>query len=138
VVHVGQQDLPCRVVRELVGPGMVVGESVGSVAEAREAERQGADYVSVSPVFLTPTKPDADQAVGLEGIRAIRDAVRVPVVAIGGLNAGNAGAVIGAGADGVCVVSAIMSAADPEAAARQLLQVIEQARRGKDEAVRDR
>ena len=119
-VHVGQSDLPCTVVRRLVGPDRLVGVSVGSVAEAVQAERDGADYLGVSPVFATSTKPDAPPAVGLDGLRAIRAAVRLPLVAIGGLHSGNAAEVLAAGADGLAVVSAIMAAADPAAAARQL------------------
>ena len=97
-----------------------MGVSVGSVAEAVQAERDGADYLGVSPVFATSTKPDAPPAVGLDGLRAIRAAVRLPLVAIGGLHSGNAAEVLAAGADGLAVVSAIMAAADPAAAARQL------------------
>jgi len=119
-VHVGQDDLPCAVVRRLVGPSRVIGVSVSTVAEALQAERDGADYLGVSPVFTTLTKPDAPPAAGLEGLRAIRAAVHLPLVAIGGIQAENAAAVVQAGADGVAVVSAIMAAADPCAAARAL------------------
>jgi thiamine-phosphate pyrophosphorylase len=120
-VHVGQGDLPCIDVRRLVGPHRLVGVSVGSVDEARQAERDGADYLGVSPIFATPTKPDAPPPVGLQGLRAIRAAVRLPLVAIGGIHAGNAAQILAAGADGIAVVSAIMSAPDPTAAARELL-----------------
>jgi thiamine-phosphate pyrophosphorylase len=120
-LHVGQDDLPAEVARELVGPGMRLGVSVGTPAEARAALAAGADYVSVSPVFLTPTKPDADSAVGLEGVRRVRQAAgEAPVLAIGGIDGTNAASVIAAGADGVSVVSAIMSAEDPSAAAAAL------------------
>jgi thiamine-phosphate pyrophosphorylase len=86
--------------------------------------------VSVSPVFATPTKTDTAPALGLDGVRAVRRAVRVPVVAIGGINATNAGEVIRAGADGICVVSAIVSASDPRAAAALLRGIVEGARHG--------
>lgn len=119
-VHVGQGDLPCAEVRRLVGPHRLVGVSVGSVDEAQQAERAGADYLGVSPIFATPTKPDAPPPVGLEGLRAIRSAVRLPLVAIGGIHAGNAAQILAAGADGIAVVSAIMAAPDPTAAAREL------------------
>ena len=119
-IHVGQGDLPCAEVRRRVGTEMLIGVSVSTVAEAMQAERDGADYLGVSPVFATPTKPDAPAAAGLDGLRAIRAAVRLPLVAIGGIHAGNAAEVLAAGADGLAVVSAIMSAADPCAAAQAL------------------
>ena len=120
-VHVGQDDMPAAVARRLIGPDVLLGVSVTTPSEARQALADGADYVSVSPVFLTPTKPDADQAVGLDGVRLIRGAVSAaPMLAIGGIDPGNAASVVQAGADGVSVVSAIMSAPDPEAAARSL------------------
>lgn len=120
-VHVGQDDLPCADVRRLAGPACCIGVSVGSLDEARRAEAAGADYLGVSPVFATPTKPDAPAATGLEGLARIRAATRLPLVAIGGLHAGNCAAVRAAGADGIAVVSAIMAAADPAAAARRLV-----------------
>jgi thiamine-phosphate pyrophosphorylase len=107
-------------VRRLAPPGFRIGVSVSTVAEARAAEADGADYLGVSPVFDTPTKRDTPRAAGLEGLRRIRAATRLPLVAIGGIHAGNAAAVRAAGADGLAVVSAIMAAPDPAAAARQL------------------
>lgn len=127
-VHFGQDDLPCRDARRIAGPDLVIGVSVGSPEEARAAEREGADYVAASPVWSTPTKPDAPPPVGLDGLRAIRAATRLPVVAIGGIHAGNAADVIRAGASGVAVVSAIMSAPDPAAAARALRRIVHDAR----------
>jgi len=120
-VHVGQGDLPCAAVRARVGPSRLVGVSVSTVAEAVQAARDGADYLGVSPVFDTPTKTDTPTATGLDGLRAIRAAVRLPLVAIGGIHAGNAAAVRAAGADGVAVVSAILAAPDPRAAAQALV-----------------
>jgi thiamine-phosphate pyrophosphorylase len=119
-VHVGQTDRPCAEVRRRLGAERLIGVSVSTVAEAIQAARDGADYLGVSPVFATPTKPDAPVAAGLDGLRAIRTAVRLPLVAIGGIHAGNAAAVIAAGADGIAVVSAIMAASDPRAAAQAL------------------
>lgn len=127
-VHVGQGDLPCALVRELAGPGLVIGVSVSTVEEAVQAERDGADYLGVSPVFETPTKADTPPAAGLDGLRRIREAVRLPLVAIGGIRAGNAAAAIRAGADGIAVVSAIMAAPDPRAAARALAAEVARAR----------
>ncbi len=120
-VHVGQQDLPAAAARRLIGSQVLLGVSVATRAEALQALADGADYISVSPVFLTPTKPDADRAVGLDGLRRIRAAVGdAPVLAIGGIDDQNAASVVMAGADGVSVVSAIMSAPDPAAAAASL------------------
>lgn len=125
-VHVGQEDLPAADARRLIGPKLLLGVSVATESEARRAVAEGADYVSVSPVFLTPTKPDADTAVGIEGVERVRRAVPTsPLLAIGGIDAGNARSVVAAGADGVSVVSAIMAAADPEAAAAELRREVE-------------
>ncbi len=122
--HLGQGDLPCAEARRIAGPDFILGVSVGSPEEARRAERDGATYVAASPVFATPTKTDAPPPVGLAGVAAIRSATRLPLVAIGGLHAGNAAEVLRAGADGVAVVSAIMAASDPAAAARALRAAI--------------
>jgi thiamine-phosphate pyrophosphorylase len=127
-VHVGQTDLPLPEVRQLAGDRLRIGVSVESVADAATAEREGADYVSVSPVYRTPTKTDTVPGLGPEGVAAVRAAVRCPVVAIGGLNRETVGDVIRAGADGVAVVSAIMSAPDPAAAALELREIIAAAR----------
>jgi len=127
-VHVGQDDMPARLARKLMGPDKIVGVSANSVAEALQAEADGADYVSASPVFVTPTKPDAPPPTGLEGLRAIAAAVRIPVIAIGGINASNVEEVIAAGADAVAVVSAVVGAEDIEGAARELVSKIRAAK----------
>jgi thiamine-phosphate pyrophosphorylase len=130
-VHVGQDDMPVPLARRLMGPGKIVGASAATSSEARKAEAEGADYVAASPVFSTPTKPDAPPPTGLEGLRAIVEAVALPVIAIGGINPENAGAVIQAGAAGVAVISAVVSAPDIAAAARRLRERVESARKGK-------
>ncbi len=119
-VHVGQDDLPADVVRRLVGPEWIVGVSAATLAEARAARDDGADYIGVGPIWGTATKLDAGVAVGPGLIATLKAAVELPMVGIGGIGAGNAAQVIAAGGDGVAVVSAIMSADDPEAAARDL------------------
>jgi thiamine-phosphate pyrophosphorylase len=125
-VHVGQDDLPAADARRMIGPEVLLGVSVATEEEARRAVADGADYVSVSPVFLTPTKPDALGDVGLEGVAVVRRAVEgAPVLAIGGIDPSNARSVVAAGADGVAVVSAIVSADDPEGAARRLREEVE-------------
>jgi thiamine-phosphate pyrophosphorylase len=128
-VHVGQDDMRCRDVRRLVGDRLLVGVSVATPDEARQAESEGANYLGVSPVWPTATKTDTPAAVDLSGLAAIRHATRLPLVGIGGVNASNAAQVIAAGAEGVAVVSAIMSAQDPEAAARELVGIVRAARR---------
>ncbi len=128
-VHLGQSDLPIAAARSIAGPSMVIGISAESVRDAVEAQAAGADYLGVSPVFATPTKTDTSAPLGLAGLRAIREAVKTPLVAIGGLNRDNAAAAIRSGADGVAVVSAIVAADDPEQAARAIRLEIDTARR---------
>ena len=118
-VHIGHEDLPVPEVRALVGDSMLIGRSTHSLEEALKAEIQGADYIGVGPVFATPTKPGV-RAVGLEGVRQVRGKVRIPWVAIGGIDLENAGLVSSAGAACVAVVRAVAAAPDPEAAARSL------------------
>lgn len=124
-VHVGQDDLPCPVTRALLGPDRIVGVTVHDVEEARRAEREGADYVGVSPVFGTRTKADAGAPGGLALVRAVRAAVSLPVVAIGGIDLANAPGVIAAGADAVCAISAVVCAADPAAEIRRFQALFE-------------
>ncbi len=127
-VHLGQDDLPCDVARRLVGAECLLGVSVSTPEEARRATGEGADYLGVSPVFDTPTKWDTPAATGLAGLTAIRAVTHLPLIAIGGLNEGNAASVMAAGADGIAVVSALMAAEDPAAAARALRLAIARAR----------
>ena len=123
-VHLGQNDMHLSDARRLVGERLVIGISAESVADAIRAEAEGADYIGVSPVFTTPTKMDTAPPLGLDGLRAIRRAVQLPLVAIGGINADNAAQVLRAGADGLAVVSAIVSAPCPRTAAAALRQQI--------------
>jgi thiamine-phosphate pyrophosphorylase len=127
-VHVGQDDMPARLARKLIGQGKILGVSAGSLEEARRALSDGADYVGASPVFSTPTKPDAPSPMGLEGLRVLAAALAIPVVAIGGINAGNAESMLGCGAAGIAVVSAIVSAEDVEGAARRLRAALSRSR----------
>jgi len=118
-VHVGQSDMPPEEVRRWM-PRALIGLSVESLAQLSAAEREPVDYYGVSPVFATSTKSDAAPALGLAGLRALRARTTRPLVAIGGIAHGNAGAVMVAGADGLAVVSALCSAPDPAEAARSL------------------
>ena len=128
-VHLGQSDLPVAIARDQLGPDAIVGCSTATVAEARAAVAAGADYLGVGAVFQTDSKdlPDEEHAIGTERVRAIVDAVDVPVIGIGGIDADNAASVINAGATGVAVISAITAAEDPGAAARTLSEVISHA-----------
>jgi len=125
-VHVGQADLPASVVREIMGPGKILGVSVDTVEEAMQAEKDGADYLGVGPVFeARETKPDAGLPLGVDRITRIRRQCRLPIVAIGGINAENALMVREAGADAAAVISAIVAADDIAHAARRLKRILE-------------
>jgi thiamine-phosphate pyrophosphorylase len=126
--HAGQSDDPAGA-RRVLGPDRVLGVSVGSPAEASRAVELGADYLGVT-VWASPTKPDAN-ALGLEGIAEIAATTPLPIVGIGGIDAGNAAEVIAAGASGIAVISAVAATDDPAAATRELRAVV-------DEALRDR
>lgn len=118
-VHVGQDDMDVAEVRRLVGQEMMIGVSVHTVEEARTAAEGGADYLGVGAMFATSTKTDAS-LVTKETLRAICDAVSIPVVAIGGISKANLLELAGTGVDGVALVSAIFSAADIAAECRRL------------------
>ena len=121
-VHVGQGDLPCKVVREIVGPDMIVGVSAATIDEAVQAEQDGADYLGVGAMYATATKTDT-RPVSMEELLKIRAAVKIPIVVIGGINKQTLGNFKGTGVNGLAVVSAIVAQPDPEAAARELLRM---------------
>ncbi|MBI4187038.1 MAG: thiamine phosphate synthase [Chloroflexi bacterium] len=118
-LHLGQEDLPVTVARKLLPLDKILGCSVTTVEQALAAEAEGADYIAVGAMYPTPSKEKA-QVVGLERLRQVRQAVKLPVVAIGGISGDNATGVIAAGADSVAVISAVLGAEDPEQAARQI------------------
>ena len=126
-VHLGQSDMPIEMARKIAGTSLVIGISAESTDDALRAEQQGADYIGISPVFSTPTKTDTAPPLGLGGVNNIRGLVDIPLVGIGGINRDNAASVIEAGADGVAVVSAIVSADDPTDATRMLKVLVDQA-----------
>jgi thiamine-phosphate pyrophosphorylase len=125
-LHIGQQDMPYSFVRKILGKDKIIGLSVETIAQAREADELDVDYIGLSPVFVTGTKPELAHGLGLEGVREIASFSRHYKVAIGGINAGNAADVLRAGATGLAVVSAIVSADDPCIAAREIRQIIDQ------------
>jgi thiamine-phosphate pyrophosphorylase len=122
--HVGQDDMPAPLARRLLGPERILGVSAGTVEEALQAQRDGADYLGTGDVYGTPTKADAGVPIGVDGLAEVVRAVSIPVVAIGGIKPDNAAAAIQAGAAGIAVISAVIGAADPEAAARKLREIV--------------
>jgi len=123
-VHLGQDDMPVAAARLLLGKDGIIGFSVSTLKEALKAEKEGADYVGLGPVFPTLTKNTPLIPLGLRGVRDIRTRISIPILAIGGITRDNAAEVIKAGADGIAVVSAIMSARNISKATRELKSTI--------------
>ncbi len=123
-VHLGQDDIPLPYARKILGKKKRIGISVNTVNEAEEAEKGGADYLGVGPAYYTPSKRDLKAILGPSGLKAIRKKVKIPILAIGGINAENAREVISCGVDGIAVISALMGAEDIAKATRELLQKI--------------
>jgi thiamine-phosphate pyrophosphorylase len=127
--HVGQSDLPAEAARAILGPDAVIGVSIDAVAQARAIDPALVDYLAYGPFAATTTKADAGGPVGADGLATVRrQTTTVPLVAIGGIDARNVAEAVRAGADGIAVVSAIMGAADPEAAGHELRAAIEAAK----------
>jgi thiamine-phosphate pyrophosphorylase len=133
-VHIGQSDMPFRETRRILGSDSIIGLSVESIGDAEEAEDWDVDYYGVSPIYATPTKTDTGQPWGLEGLKRLRSITKRPLVAIGGINKGNAAQVVESGADGVAVVSAICASADPEETSREIRTVVDKALRLRSES----
>jgi thiamine-phosphate pyrophosphorylase len=129
-VHLGQDDLAPRHARRLLGPGRIIGLSVGSPAEFAAAadELPFVDYLGTGPLRVTTTKADAGAAIGIDGLVAVRALTGLPLVAIGGIDSALAAEVVAAGAAGVAVVSAICNAPDPKTAAAELAQIVSDSR----------
>lgn len=123
-VHLGQSDLPCTEARRILGSDKIIGVSAATPEEAAKAQKDGADYLGVGAVFATSTKTNT-RSVTPETIRAIRSAVTIPFVVIGGVNAGNIGQLYGLGIDGAAVISAIISQQDITSAAKEMRQAAE-------------
>lgn len=122
-VHLGLDDLPVQTVRKILGPGKIVGASAATVEEAERFEKEGADYLGVGAVFETATKL-GNESVTFDDLRNIKQAANIPVVAIGGIKAENAGAVMETGVDGVAVVSSILAMPDVREAAARLAAAV--------------
>jgi thiamine-phosphate pyrophosphorylase len=131
-VHIGQDDMPAADARLLLGRTAIIGLSVKTIAEAQAAPLEHLNYVAIGGVFATTSKDATNAPIGIEGLRAIAQAVRArqpgfPICAIAGINESNAAQVIAAGADGVSVISALSLAPDPAAAAETLRAVVDAA-----------
>ena len=126
-VHVGQGDIPVPEIRRLLRPGAIIGKSTHSVAQAKAAVNEGADYIGIGPVYSSTTKTDLPDAVGPEMVSKVCQAVELPVVPIGGIGAGNVKEVIAAGAKRIAFASGVMAADDPKQAAGELLKMMESA-----------
>ena len=123
-VHLGQDDLPLTIARRLAPPPFIIGISVSNVTQAQQAEQEGADYIAVSPVFETGSKSDAGPGHGLKMLSEIAHLVQIPVIGIGGINHANLHHLFDAGASGIAVISAIVSAPDICAATRTMREQI--------------
>jgi thiamine-phosphate pyrophosphorylase len=126
--HVGQSDLPATAARAILGPEAILGVSLDDPGQARAIDPAQVDYVAHGPFAGTATKADAGVPVGPEGLAVARRLTGLPLIAIGGIDARNAADAVRAGADGIAVVSAIMAAADPEVASRELRAAIHRAK----------
>lgn len=124
-VHIGQDDMNLRDARRLLGEGKIIGVSVRSVEEAKQAEKDGADYIAASGVFSTDTKKDVGEALGRDSLGDIKRATTLPLIAIGGIKIDNCAEVIKAGADGVAVVTGITMSDDIPQTCREFLQQID-------------
>jgi thiamine-phosphate pyrophosphorylase len=127
-VHLTTTSLPACIARQLLGPGRLIGVSTHTLTEAQAAADAGADFLVFGPVFYTPSKAPYGEPVGLDALRVVRAAVNLPILAIGGVKKANLDQVLAAGADGIAVISAIISADDPRAASQDLLGTLRSGR----------
>jgi thiamine-phosphate pyrophosphorylase len=123
-VHLTTTSLPASVARQVLGPGRLIGVSTHTLAEVQAAAEGGADFLVFGPVFFTPSKAPYGEPVGLDALRGARAAVTLPILAIGGVKKANLDQVLAAGADGIAVISAVISADDPMAASQDLLATL--------------
>ncbi len=127
-VHVGQEDLPLTEVRKLVGPDKIIGVSSHCLSEAITAEKEGADYIGVGPIFATKSKVDVVDPVTTSYIQEVKAAISIPFVAIGGIKKHNLQEVVDAGAERVCVITEIVAAEDVKQATIDFKQVLIEAK----------
>jgi thiamine-phosphate pyrophosphorylase len=123
-VHLGHQSMPVKAVRKAVGNDMLIGVSTHSIEEAKAADSEWADFITIGPIFETPSKASFGHPVGLSIIKELKKELNIPFYAIGGINSGNIAQVMGAGASGVAMISAIMAAEDIKKASSKLIEAI--------------
>jgi thiamine-phosphate pyrophosphorylase len=123
-VHLGQDDFPIPLGRKLLGEGRIIGGSAATMEEARKCISEGADYVGFGPVFPTTSKDDAGPVSGIDILKQVVEAISLPIIAIGGVGAGNIPDVMRTGAHGIAVISAVCCQDDPEQATRSLYQAL--------------
>ena len=124
-VHVGRGDMPVKAAREFLGADAIIGTSAGSLSEAHETEASGADYIGFGHIFATSSKAKAIPPVGVEALAAVCVGIKLPVMAIGGINEGNLAEVMEAGAWGIAVIAAVCAARDPRSATAGLRAAID-------------
>jgi len=124
-VHLGHQSMPVDAARRIVGSGMLIGSSTHSVQEAKDAEAQGADFITYGPIYETPSKAQYGKPVGKSSIREVKYPINIPLFALGGIKSANVLQVLAAGADGVALISSVLAADDITAAARKFMQAID-------------
>lgn len=124
-VQLTTASLPAAAARRLLGPERLIGVSTHNLSEARAAAEGGADFLVFGPIFFTPSKAPYGEPVGLDALRAVRGAVGLPILAIGGIKKTNLDQVMEAGANGIAVISAVIAASDPTAASRELLAALQ-------------
>lgn len=122
-IHLGQDDLPLKIARKILGPGKIIGISAENIDQAKEAEKHGADYVGIGPIFDTPTKK-IERPIGLEIIRQAKESLKTPFFPIGGINLENLAQVIEAGSQRIAVGSAVICTDDIVSATKNILEKI--------------
>ncbi|MEL7596798.1 MAG: thiamine phosphate synthase [Clostridiaceae bacterium] len=127
-VHLGQSDMSIEVARKILGEEKTIGISAGNLEEALEAEKSGADYLGIGAIFYTGTKKDIDEPIGLEGLKEIINKIKIPSVAIGGINKDNTEDVIKTGVNGISVISAILGYEDTKKASEELFSKLSKSR----------
>ena len=125
-IHLGQDDLPLIEARKIVGPNKIIGISTHAIEEAREAERNGADYIGVGPIFATKSKEDVTAPVSTNYIKQVIQEIKIPFVAIGGIKLHNVDKVLQAGATRICAISEIVGASDVKAVCQSFIEKINQ------------
>lgn len=125
-IHIGKEDISLENARKLLGKDKTIGVSVDNVKEAVEAERLGADYIGLGPIFVTTTKKDVGEPCGVEMIKKVRRRVRLPIIAIGGITKDNVADVIKGGADAAVAVSAVVSSKDVSKEVCDFIRIIQE------------